>query len=454
MSGMRDDAAMEQWIAEARGVSLADAAARCGFAPKRGGAGVSETCGPCPRCGGDDRFSFNPTRGKWNCRGAVGGSDAIGLVQHVTDLPFLDAVAFLAGEKPVGERRDTPEFARSLGKQAFGRGLANPYTSPVDADLARAWQFGHDKAAVDDRDAEAWRARDRANAYRIWSSADPILDTEVDTYLRHRGLGSLLDAGFALRLRAVRSLPYYRTGKGGSQIAIGSWPAMVAAMVHTSGETIGRFAGLHTTYLARDGRGKAEIIDPATGEVCAAKKMRGHKKGCVIALLGGLPGRCDARALDMGEGNETTLSAAVLRLHARGELEGHAFWAACDLGNLGGPAEGSEPHPVLTSSFERRMSDGTMRTSVRPQRVLSAVPCPRRTEPVIHLPPSLERLTLLGDGDSETVLTRNTLQRARTRFLAARAAEMAADAAVAPLAARIVMAPEGADLNDLVRSAA
>jgi CHC2 zinc finger len=42
-----------------------------------------EWTGSCPRCGGRDRSSVNPSRGLWNCRGCGFGGDTIALVRHV-----------------------------------------------------------------------------------------------------------------------------------------------------------------------------------------------------------------------------------------------------------------------------------------------------------------------------------------------------------------------------------
>jgi putative DNA primase/helicase len=56
--------------------------------------------GPCPGCGGVDRFSLNKERRIFNCRRS-GGGDAIAMVQHALGLNFLEAVEFITGEKRV-----------------------------------------------------------------------------------------------------------------------------------------------------------------------------------------------------------------------------------------------------------------------------------------------------------------------------------------------------------------
>lgn len=39
---------------------------------------------PCPVCGGTDRFSINPSKGLWNCRGCGRGGDSIDLLRWLT----------------------------------------------------------------------------------------------------------------------------------------------------------------------------------------------------------------------------------------------------------------------------------------------------------------------------------------------------------------------------------
>ena len=63
----------------------------------------AELSGPCPKCVGTDRFAINTARNLWNYRGCVkGGNDAVGLVMHLEDVGFIDAVGRLMG-KPRAE---------------------------------------------------------------------------------------------------------------------------------------------------------------------------------------------------------------------------------------------------------------------------------------------------------------------------------------------------------------
>ncbi len=88
----------QDWADKARAVRIEDEIARRGVT-LRGG---TDRCGPCPKCGGDDRFSINTQKQVFNCRGCNTGGDVIALVQHLDDCDFITAAATLAGPNPNG----------------------------------------------------------------------------------------------------------------------------------------------------------------------------------------------------------------------------------------------------------------------------------------------------------------------------------------------------------------
>jgi phage/plasmid primase-like uncharacterized protein len=64
--------------------------------------GRVDRCGPCPRCGGDDRFSIHVGDQVFNCRGCGGkGRGTIDLVMFLDGSGFKEAVATLANERTV-----------------------------------------------------------------------------------------------------------------------------------------------------------------------------------------------------------------------------------------------------------------------------------------------------------------------------------------------------------------
>src|SRR5918911_531970 len=69
-----------------------------------------EYAGPCPFCGGRDRFRVQPAKGRWWCRGCSDGSrwqDAIGYVRRREGLGFTEACRRL-GASPSGVSMTRP----------------------------------------------------------------------------------------------------------------------------------------------------------------------------------------------------------------------------------------------------------------------------------------------------------------------------------------------------------
>ena len=120
--------------------------------------GQIERCGPCPRCGGHDRFAININKQKFNCRGCKrGGGDAISLVMFLDKSECTTAVETLSGQ----------QFDLVLGR------LAN--TPPND----------HHRLQ---RENEADELRRLKYASRIWNEAVPIIGTPGEAYLNNRGI--------------------------------------------------------------------------------------------------------------------------------------------------------------------------------------------------------------------------------------------------------------------------
>jgi CHC2 zinc finger len=104
--------------------------------------------GPCPACGGKDRFAINMDKQLWNCRGCLrGGGDTISLVRHLDGLDFRGAVELLA---------DIPSSRAGERPQA----VANRATKAAD-------NTGHN----------------RELAMRIWREAVDPCETLVAAYL-------------------------------------------------------------------------------------------------------------------------------------------------------------------------------------------------------------------------------------------------------------------------------
>lgn len=254
-----------------------------------------ELVGPCPRCGGRDRFGVNLRKGLFQCRRCDAKGDALALVMWDRELGFHDALTWLCG--PAVGIDDAERKAR----------------------LAKA------REAM--REAEARAERERlkviADARRLWEQGSRPEGTAVEAYLQRRSIDMAQLGGFARCVRFHPDLPYAHHIDGRWQ-TIHRGPAMICAVQNAAG----KFSALHRTYLDLDQpKGKAVIRHPHTGEVMDAKKGLGSKKGGAIRLSGSRI----SGTLVMAEGIETTFSAWM------GEPARDAmFWAGIDLGNMGG----------------------------------------------------------------------------------------------------------------------
>ena len=136
----------------------------------------------------------------------------------------------------------------------------------------------------------------KRSALALWRSSSSSGETLVETYLASRGLE--LPVADSIRFHAQLRHP-----------SGGYWPAMVALV--TSGLTDVNL-GIHRTFLARDGGGKAPV-DPQ-------KMMLGACRGGAVRLAQA------GTILMVGEGIETCLAAM--------QATGHPVWAALSTSGL------------------------------------------------------------------------------------------------------------------------
>jgi hypothetical protein len=108
----------EDELHQARSVSVVEVAERHGAKLRREG---RELNGPCPRCGGVNRFAVWPAKNLWNCRGCGTGGDVIALEMHLSGSRFFDAVRTLIGKDAGATRRCEPtpeEIAARAAREA------------------------------------------------------------------------------------------------------------------------------------------------------------------------------------------------------------------------------------------------------------------------------------------------------------------------------------------------
>jgi CHC2 zinc finger len=100
-----ETAIYQEWVARARKVLIESELERRGVKLRGNG---HDRCGPCPKCGGDDRFSINTAKQVFNCRGCGTGGDVIKLVEHLDGLDFNAACMVLTGKPPTKVRGPDP----------------------------------------------------------------------------------------------------------------------------------------------------------------------------------------------------------------------------------------------------------------------------------------------------------------------------------------------------------
>ena len=117
----------------------------------------AEFAGPCPRCGGRDRFAVNTRKQAFNCRGCGAHGDVIALVQFLDDIDFKMAVKRLTGGRWRPLRTVAQHIAADLGK-------ASPDPPQGDDEAKRLKHAG-----------------------AVWNEAGPV-GPEGEAYLARRGI--------------------------------------------------------------------------------------------------------------------------------------------------------------------------------------------------------------------------------------------------------------------------
>lgn len=390
--------AIDDFIAEARRVDLETVFAIVGgVAGKvRGG----EHVGPCPACGGRDRFSINFSKNVWFCRQYDGGrgGDGLQLVAHVHDFD-LNRRADLLAACSVILGRPVPDGGELETEEERQARLARIEARRSEAARKRAEAEDH-----------AARQRERAisQGRGFWMRGLDAEGTVVEAYLKARTGARTLPGGIWENIRYLPSHGYkHGLDERGYEKEIHCGPAMVAPMVDLNGHV----TGCHQTWIDMDRPPKyrpllvEERVDKdgkEHQEILPTKKMRGHKKGSIIPILGGL----EADRWMVGEGIETVLTLAAVE-----QFRADTFYAAAgDLGNIAGPADprSAFDHPTLKKQDARGR--------LRPVKVAGPVPKPGSETDCFQLAPGVKELVLLADGDSEFIMTAAAMARAEARL--------------------------------------
>lgn len=214
------------WKARADERDLHETALKYGAVLKRAG---REWVGPCPECGGKDRFSVNQGKHKWHCRGHGGGHGAISMVAHIAGLSFIEACEALTGEpNPSGER-------------------ARPLTEAEKAERNRQRLANEARAAARAAEEAAHREDTREAAAALWAASLPVAGTLAQGYLERRGI-RLDEWPDVLRFHPALAYPGLRD----------RLPVLICRVDDVCGE----LTAVWRIYLGADGRKAAVPADP------------------------------------------------------------------------------------------------------------------------------------------------------------------------------------------------
>lgn len=209
-------------VGRARQRNILDVARELGAKLRRSG---SEWIGPCPCCGGEDRFGVNQTKGLFICRGMAGG-DVIAMVEHVQGFRFREAVEFLTGNQ--------------LERLHQRRPLSAQRALQVRAERERE-QSGTDIAKS------------------LWDASGPIGGTLAERYLRFRGIDFEVKNFHALRFHRMLSHRDPETGERSQ------WPALICAVTDAEQNFKAIWRIYLSTTLNPATKGKAPVKTPRMG---------------------------------------------------------------------------------------------------------------------------------------------------------------------------------------------
>ena len=313
----------DAWFERARSFPILPVAEQLGAQLKN--VATNEWAGPCPLCGGDDRFALNVKKNVFLCRGSDARGSPIDMVMHVTGCSVIEAAERINGDpRPDNTRDETPDER--------------------DARLhVNAARMADLKRREEDSAAETAKAqRDEQHIDDVLERALPIDQSDKGmAYLQTtRGLRNV-PPRFLTDIRYVPELSYWGFRDDGGlddkPVLLAVLPAVVALIRNDSGAVI----GLAETYL---GPGEPKKWSPPGYPRNKPVKVRGSKKHGLI-LLGPT-----TETLGVAEGWINALSYYPLGFGP----EDMSLAAAVDLGNMGGRAIGAVNHPTGKSADGRR----------------------------------------------------------------------------------------------------
>lgn len=264
--------------------------------------------GPCPVCKAgegklkDGPFWIDDGIGRWGCFAGQGacerGGDAIQLEQLLNP---------------------TAGTARQIAERFAGPG----YVPPRKAEVVHKASGPARASAPTDEDAKK-----AESAARVWKESRRVsVGSLVDQYLTARGLGEAVRAVMCEELRYHPEafygvLPEGVTPQFGKILNLsgGRRGLLLPAMIAAARTPEGRTGGVHQTFLKADGSGKARV--KRAKSMLGPQNGHGRPGGAWLSPCGREAGRGEwlTRPLIVGEGIETTGSAAEIHYRSTGEV--------------------------------------------------------------------------------------------------------------------------------------
>lgn len=189
-----------------------------------------EFAGPCPFCGGQDRFRVWPARGRWWCRQCERKGDAITLVQELNAVDFRTACNWLQGNQratvpaqaaPKYKRPDKLEHGYPLWEDAALHIVSECEETlwSVGGAKARAWLH---QRGLEDETLREWRvgyAPVGGNIRGVWLPAGIVVPgIAVDGHLWY------------LKIRRAAGEPKYLNAKPLDSAIPGAHPALIGRL--------------------------------------------------------------------------------------------------------------------------------------------------------------------------------------------------------------------------------
>lgn len=239
------------------------------------GAFLTGRSGPCPFCGGCDRYQFqNRNGGRYVCR-------------HCTEGKYRSGFDFLMRHMGLRTFREAADYVRNHFN-------VSPNAAPGPVVDRRHPGVRDTRSEMTPERIE----RNREKMQAVWDNAHSVApDDPVDRYLRGRlpGLEQI-----PTEIRFHPALPYWEAPRSldGRPVLIGNFPAMLVRGFDPSGSLV----QIHKTFLTADGK-KADVPHPKKTDV-------GVGSNSFAFRIGGDP---QTDTLGVSEGIETALAAMTLR---------------------------------------------------------------------------------------------------------------------------------------------